>query len=406
MVNIDLFTIVALNMVVLKLGYTALDCYIKPPRFMATIEHISDEPGSIAANRTKSILFLTWHESSEPTKEPICDYVTTSSLQQHNSSTPCKISVCDSITPMCMPDSASQVIDDVMRQLSFEKTKLDREAGIVDVAGSGVESSGISHDESFRVDDLDLNLNEPVSTQEPILADVSTHVSIVEEVGTQEFTIEDVVLEDYVSSGEDAKQCNGQEDESAHNKENEIIEPDVDIYLFGISIDLPFDNMCVTNLVPDVVLKGEDVDVINPDGFDSDPGNDDETNDYRRRRIMEMKPDIENMTLNEYLEYEAKKERRLWDHVRSRRNLTNYDEAGVDFFHRNKKDVIQPLIPTTLHITPPNEDYVAPATKPILDELLEDKILNVAMVNEVVDPTRDLEVPERLLVEDPYFMEM
>ncbi|GJT98452.1 retrovirus-related pol polyprotein from transposon TNT 1-94 [Tanacetum coccineum] len=67
------------------------------------------------------------------------------------------------------------------------------------------------------------------------------------------------------------------------------------------------------------------------------------------------------------------------------------------------EDVIQHLIPTTLHTTPPNEDYVAPATKPILDELLEDKILNVAMVDEEADSTRDLEEPERLLVEDPHF---
>ncbi|GJV41277.1 hypothetical protein Tco_1419717 [Tanacetum coccineum] len=36
------------------------------------------------------------------------------------------------------------------------------------------------------------------------------------------------------------------------------------------------------------------------------------------------------------------------------------------------EDVIQPLIPKTLHTTPPNEGYVAPATKPILDDLLEE----------------------------------
>ncbi|GKB17519.1 hypothetical protein Tco_0851442 [Tanacetum coccineum] len=125
-------------------------------------------------------------------------------------------------------------------------------------------------------------------------------------------------------------------------------------------------------------------------------------------RIMEIEPDIENMTLNGYLDYEAEKERRLWDNVRSRRSPTNYDEADVDSFHQNKsnRDVIQPLIPTTLHTTPPNEDYVAPATKPILEKLLEDKILNVAMVDEEVDPTRDLEEPERLLIEYPHFMEI
>ncbi|GJZ87653.1 hypothetical protein Tco_0659263 [Tanacetum coccineum] len=40
------------------------------------------------------------------------------------------------------------------------------------------------------------------------------------------------------------------------------------------------------------------------------------------QRIMEMEPDIENLTLNEYLEYEAVKERRLWDNVRSKSSPT------------------------------------------------------------------------------------
>ncbi|GJT82412.1 hypothetical protein Tco_1056754 [Tanacetum coccineum] len=139
--------------------------------------------------------------------------------------------------------------------------------------------------------------------------------------------------------------------------------------------------------------------------------------------IMEIEPDIENMTLNGYLDYEAEKERRLWDNVRSRRSPTNYDEADVDSFHQNKiyfdqprppekvffildKDVIQPLIPKTLHTTPPKEDYVAPASKSILDKILEDNILNVVMVDEEADPTRDLEKLERILVESPYFTEI
>ncbi|GJY98401.1 hypothetical protein Tco_0515311 [Tanacetum coccineum] len=47
--------------------------------------------------------------------------------------------------------------------------------------------------------------------------------------------------------------------------------------------------------------------------------------------------------------------------------------------------VIQPLIPQPIHTTPPDEDYVAPATKSILDDLLEeveDEILNVTRVDE------------------------
>ncbi|GJY98521.1 hypothetical protein Tco_0515431 [Tanacetum coccineum] len=111
MVDIDLFTVVALNMMVLKLGYTgkskpmfynylipltsldewlyalaceedvrcmgtlvrsfklievyiehdvtALDSYLRAPRFRATLEEITDEAGSIAANRNEKILLLT-----------------------------------------------------------------------------------------------------------------------------------------------------------------------------------------------------------------------------------------------------------------------------------------------------------------------------------------------------------
>ncbi|GJU91781.1 heat stress transcription factor B-4-like protein [Tanacetum coccineum] len=472
MVDIDLFTVVALNMMVLKLGYTGesepmfynylrpltsldeglyalaceedvrclatlvrsfklievyiehgvtvLDSYLRAPRFRATLEDITDEPaGSIAANRTEKMLLLTWHESSETTKEPVCDSVTPSSLPQHDLSIPCKYSVCESITPRCPPidesvitytqlsgvhgvdtqshvlpiirshfsdinlsfvsqqATASQVIDDVMRQLSFDETELDGEAGFADVAGSGVDSSRLSHDDSFGVDDLDLNLNEHVNlnvsqvetqselhvseepdvgpAQEPILAEVSTQEPIVAEC-------EDIVIEDYVSSGEDredAEQGNGQEDKLARtirdffyddegidiayeteydvqssedagtdddddvdedflvDEENEIVEPDVDVHLFCISMDLPFDNIGITNLVPDDVLEGEDVDVINADGFDSDPGNDEERN-YRKRMLAELRTKMEEAKDRVYLHS-----------IESKRNLKLYKNDSV-----------------------------------------------------------------------------
>ncbi|GJU15832.1 hypothetical protein Tco_1143798 [Tanacetum coccineum] len=53
---------------------------------------------------------------------------------------------------------------------------------------------------------------------------------------------------------------------------------------------------------------------------------------------MEMEPDIENMTISKYLEYEAAKERRLWDDVRSRRSSTHYDETDFNSFHQNKSN--------------------------------------------------------------------
>ncbi|GJS25329.1 hypothetical protein Tco_0453961 [Tanacetum coccineum] len=76
-------------------------------------------------------------------------------------------------------------------------------------------------------------------------------------------------------------------------------------------------------------------------------------------------------------------------------------------------DVIQPLIPQTLHTTPLGKDYLAPATKSILDELLEqfgDKILDITMVDEEADfnPTRDIEELEHLItdIESSFFTEI
>ncbi|GKB96769.1 mutator type transposase [Tanacetum coccineum] len=77
------------------------------------------------------------------------------------------------------------------------------------------------------------------------------------------------------------------------DKENEIVEPNVDVHLFVINTDLPFDNIGVTNLVPNDVLEGEDVDFINADGFNTGPGNNDETKNYRRIRLAELSREME-----------------------------------------------------------------------------------------------------------------
>nr|GEX75083.1 hypothetical protein [Tanacetum cinerariifolium] len=53
--------------------------------------------------------------------------------------------------------------------------------------------------------------------------------------------------------------------------------------------------------------------------------------------IMEMEPDIENMTLEEYLRYESKKESRLWKSVRSKGRTTGYKKGYDDsFYNRNE----------------------------------------------------------------------
>ncbi|GJY33357.1 hypothetical protein Tco_0417826 [Tanacetum coccineum] len=333
-----------LTEVYIKHGVTAVDSYRRPPPWVrAIIEDITDEPGSIApiVHRSEKMLLLTNHDSSEPTKELVCESVTPRSLPEHDSSTPCKDSLSgvqgvdtqDHVLPTIQSQfsdinlsfvsqqaTASHVIDDVMRQLSFEEIQLDGEAGFADVAGSGVESSGLSHDKSFGVDDLDLNLNKPVKlnvsqiktqsklpvfeepdaerTQEPIVVEIRTQEPIMEEVRTQKPTVKDVIVEDYVSSDEDAEQGTDDDDEDKDllvDEENEIVEPNVDVHLFGISMDVPFDNIGVTNLVPDDVLEGEDVDVINAGCFDSDPGNEDEKSIYRRRRLAELSREMEGV---------------------------------------------------------------------------------------------------------------
>ncbi|GJV15042.1 hypothetical protein Tco_1360365 [Tanacetum coccineum] len=150
--------------------------------------------------------------------------------------------------------------------------------------------------------------------------------------------------------------------------------------------------------------------------------------------------DIENMALDEYREYEAEKERRFWDNARFKNSPTSIyeqeinlekeeaqDKDGDDgdtfdmwditvkdveriwqFFNvPNKTDkIVQPLIPEPIHTTPPNDNYVAPATKLILDELFDEfknKILNVTMVDKEADfnPTKGLEEFERLLAMRP-----
>ncbi|GJX60182.1 hypothetical protein Tco_0291572 [Tanacetum coccineum] len=89
----------------------------------------------------------------------------------------------------------------------------------------------------------------------------------------------------------------------------------------------------------------------------------------------------------------------MWD-------ITTEDVERIRKFFNVPDEIVQPLIPKPIHTTPPNDDYVASATKPILDELLEefgDEILNVAMVDREADfnPTKDLEELERLLAKEP-----
>ncbi|GJW52206.1 hypothetical protein Tco_0093557 [Tanacetum coccineum] len=382
MIDINLFSVIALNMMVLQLGYTnefepLFYNYLRPLTSLdeglyalACEEDVRCVATLVRSFKSEKMLLLTWHDSSELTKELVFDCVTPRSFPQHDSSTPCKNSVCESVTPRCMPHcmltphtdefvitytqlssvqridtqdhvlptiqsqlsninlsfvsqqaSPSQVIEDVMRQLSFEETELDGESGFGDVERSVIESSRLSHDESFGVEDLDLNLNEPLDLNvSQIKTQAQLPVFEEPDIGrTQEPIVEglDTVYKSQydVQSSEEAG-TNDDDDDFLVDEENEIVEPDVDVHLFGISMYVPFDNIGVTNLVLDDDLEGEDVDVINADGFDSDPANDDEISNYRRKR-------------QKFTTAKEAKDRVYLHFIKSKRNLKLYKNDSV-----------------------------------------------------------------------------
>ncbi|GKD09793.1 hypothetical protein Tco_1189478 [Tanacetum coccineum] len=144
---------------------------------------------------------------------------------------------------------------------------------------------------------------------------------------------------------------------------------------------------------------------------------------------MEMEPDIENMTLNEYFEYEAEKERRLWRNVRSKSSPTRYEGADFTSSHRDKSITLDfPHYYEDASMVKKDSDF-----DEILDDLFRigaenlrrmgqekvqngcnvdtsrdtnhesgDEILNVTMVDEEADfnPTKDIEELERLITKN------
>ncbi|GJX67669.1 hypothetical protein Tco_0303396 [Tanacetum coccineum] len=86
--------------------------------------------------------------------------------------------------------------------------------------------------------------------------------------------------------------------------------------------------------------------------------------------------------------------------------LDDLFRIGADNLKRMGQDIVQDSICEHDVDLEEDQEEDAPATKSILDDLLEefgDKILNVTMVNEGAEcsPTKDLDKLERLLAKDP-----
>nr|GEY43094.1 hypothetical protein [Tanacetum cinerariifolium] len=278
MVDIDLFTVVAPNKMVLKLGYTGESepmfyNYLRPLTSLdvGLYALACEDDVRCLATLVRSFKLIELSGAHEVDTQSHVLPTIQSQFSDIN------------LSFVSQQATASRVIDDVMRQLSFDETEFDGEAGFVDVVGSGVDSSGLSHDESFVVDDLDLNLNEPrLALKNPLWQRLALKNQLWQRSAPRHPLWKRTDTEYDDQSSKDVGTDDDDVDEDfLVDEENKIVEPDVDVCLFGISMDLPFDNIGIPNIVLDDVLEGEDVNVINADGFNSDSGNDEERN-YKR----------------------------------------------------------------------------------------------------------------------------
>ncbi|GJT74307.1 hypothetical protein Tco_1041032 [Tanacetum coccineum] len=128
--------------------------------------------------------------------------------------------------------------------------------------------------------------------------------------------------------------------------------------------DIHFHIIGVTTLVLEDVLEGEDVDVVNPDGFDGDTSYDNETRTYRRRSSKEVKDIV-------YLHS-----------IESRRELKLYKNDKTRIFDQVR---VNPQTPV----------------KAVLDQLQHDLELQSTNPNTtikiVVERNIDLSLPTRVL---------
>ncbi|GJZ57594.1 hypothetical protein Tco_0613088 [Tanacetum coccineum] len=79
--------------------------------------------------------------------------------------------------------------------------------------------------------------------------------------------------------------------------------------------------------------------------------------------------------------------------VHNKEKIVREEELDFDILLHN--GVVQPLTPHTVYITPPDDDYVAPATSPTLDKQLNElgkKYSDITRVAEKADgnPVKDI----------------
>nr|GEX08708.1 hypothetical protein [Tanacetum cinerariifolium] len=262
--------------------------YMLNSEIRATIEEYHEDMGvesSSASPRKNEFLMLEWYDNSTPTKA-------SSNTRDH---LPRVSSQFKSISQAfeTQEKTVGDVIEDVMKRLSFGITDIDDHLDIVScvvVHFVGSCHDGLSHDETFGTNDLDnpspFNLNIPahVSIDEGI---VSGHVNVQdridEELGNQNEAND---VNHATSIGEDIHNhdfeydADSSKDEKANDyvdvmidEKNEIHEAEVEVHLFGLrESDYQFTNIVVSSEVPTNVFMKKDGYEMDIDDFDTDSG--------------------------------------------------------------------------------------------------------------------------------------
>nr|GEU92449.1 reverse transcriptase domain-containing protein [Tanacetum cinerariifolium] len=167
MVDIDLFTVIAPNMMVLKLGYT---CKSEPMFYNYLRLHTSLDEGLYA---------LACEEDVRCLATLVRSFKLIKVYNEHG------------VTAL---DSYLRVprFKETLEEITDEPDSIAFELPVSEEPDVGRNQEPILVEFSTQVP-----IMAEVSTQEPIMVEVSTKVPIVEEVGTQEFGVEDIVLKDY-----------------------------------------------------------------------------------------------------------------------------------------------------------------------------------------------------------------
>ncbi|GKB26054.1 hypothetical protein Tco_0865455 [Tanacetum coccineum] len=169
-----------------------------------------------------------------------------------------------------MQPTDNNVLDDVVRCITFDGMELDREIDFGNIDGRNLDSSVVMHEEVL-VSEV---------PNDHLVIESDTHVEV--ELVVDEARTEEQVVKQFNGDEQVEVQCDVEGIDNAYDTQ----------YNGDSSEDVGMDD-------EEEVLAGEDVDVVNVDGFDSKTGCEDEVGFKRRKKLKELIRGMENRVLND-----------------------------------------------------------------------------------------------------------